>query len=397
MADQAKKEADEAFKEGKNEEAVKLYTTAIEQNAANGTSPKHVLLSNRSAAYAKLKKWDKALEDAQSCIECNAGFPKAFSRKGAALKGKGDYTRAAEAYRRVVTMDPDNSVAKAELAELDALLKGTSGARPAAASRPSASSAAAGFRPPPPTPQTAGPKWLQGMLLVLQIAAVGHAIGFVASSATYQGKFLFGRTALLAAFAFFIEMMYRHRPSTKAVFNVYKAMRGTATQSEVKGIADVAMDETTHRLFYTTLLFSASPGILMLVPIMPLMLANAATNVKRLSASLPFAAVVVRPLEKLIAMEPRIKAIAAQSELVVFVSMVLALFTPHRNFLTLILLGQLLRVRFLVAPDSQTAWSNLAARADALFLNPRSPGVVQSAYTRVKTMLVNFGTPTPPA
>ncbi|KAJ1493917.1 hypothetical protein T484DRAFT_1878546 [Baffinella frigidus] len=57
---EAKKEADEAFKEGKNEEAVKLYTTAIEQNAANGTSPKHVLLSNRSAAYAKLKKWDKA-------------------------------------------------------------------------------------------------------------------------------------------------------------------------------------------------------------------------------------------------------------------------------------------------------------------------------------------------
>ncbi|KAJ1491431.1 hypothetical protein T484DRAFT_1933169 [Baffinella frigidus] len=377
MADQAKKEADEAFKEGKNEEAVKLYTTAIEQNAANGTSPKHVLLSNRSAAYAKLKKWDKALEDAQSCIECNAGFPKAFSRKGAALKGKGDYTRAAEAYRSDPARRRDESASFPP--------QGTSGARPAAASRPSASSAAAGFRPPPPTPQTAGPKWLQGMLLVLQIAAVGHAIGFVASSATYQGKFLFGRTALLAAFAFFIEMMYRHRPSTKAVFNVYKAMRGTATQSEVKGIADVAMDETTHRLFYTTLLFSASPGILMLVPIMPLMLANAATNVKRLSASLP----CNLPLPS--------TAIAAQSELVVFVSMVLALFTPHRNFLTLILLGQLLRVRFLVAPDSQTAWSNLAARADALFLNPRSPGVVQSAYTRVKTMLVNFGTPTPPA
>ena len=83
----------------------------------------------------------------------------AFSRKGAALRGMGDYSKAADAYRsaidyshtsfascsalapmhravgvkhlarahfpwhrRVITMDPDNAVAKAELAELEALL-----------------------------------------------------------------------------------------------------------------------------------------------------------------------------------------------------------------------------------------------------------------------------------
>jgi hypothetical protein len=57
-------------------QAVSFYTTALEQNAANGTNPKHTLLSNRSASFCALKKYDKALEDAVSCISCNPSFPK---------------------------------------------------------------------------------------------------------------------------------------------------------------------------------------------------------------------------------------------------------------------------------------------------------------------------------
>ncbi len=53
---QAKQEADEQFKLGNFQESIRLYTIAIEQNAANGSMAKHVLLSNRSAAYASLKQ-----------------------------------------------------------------------------------------------------------------------------------------------------------------------------------------------------------------------------------------------------------------------------------------------------------------------------------------------------
>lgn len=53
---QAKLKGDEAFKQQDFETAVKHYTTAIEQNAINGTLAKHVLLSNRSACYCSLKK-----------------------------------------------------------------------------------------------------------------------------------------------------------------------------------------------------------------------------------------------------------------------------------------------------------------------------------------------------
>ncbi len=56
FSSQAKLDADEQFKIGNFQESIRLYTIAIEQNAANGSMAKHVLLSNRSASYASLKQ-----------------------------------------------------------------------------------------------------------------------------------------------------------------------------------------------------------------------------------------------------------------------------------------------------------------------------------------------------
>jgi hypothetical protein len=53
---QAKLDGDEAFKKKDFAQAIEHYTTAIEQNAVNGSLAKHVLLSNRSACYCSLKK-----------------------------------------------------------------------------------------------------------------------------------------------------------------------------------------------------------------------------------------------------------------------------------------------------------------------------------------------------
>ena len=51
--------ANQYFKEGKYEEAIKLYSDILETDENN-----HVILSNRSAAYIKLENWDEALKDA---------------------------------------------------------------------------------------------------------------------------------------------------------------------------------------------------------------------------------------------------------------------------------------------------------------------------------------------
>jgi stress-induced-phosphoprotein 1 len=50
----------------------------------------HVLYSNRSASYASLKDFDKALSDAEKTVELNPTWGKGYSRKGAALHGQGD-------------------------------------------------------------------------------------------------------------------------------------------------------------------------------------------------------------------------------------------------------------------------------------------------------------------
>lgn len=61
------------------------FSQAIELEPTN-----HVLYSNRSGAYASLKNFDKALEDANKTVEIKPDWAKGWGRKGAALYGTGD-------------------------------------------------------------------------------------------------------------------------------------------------------------------------------------------------------------------------------------------------------------------------------------------------------------------
>ena len=59
------------MKAGKTEEAITLYSEAIDLDPDN-----HVLYSNRSAAYANLKKYQEALEDAEKTIQLKPDWSK---------------------------------------------------------------------------------------------------------------------------------------------------------------------------------------------------------------------------------------------------------------------------------------------------------------------------------
>lgn len=61
------------------------FTQAIALEANN-----HVLYSNRSGAYASLKDFEKALEDAEKTTELKPDWAKGWGRKGSALHGAGD-------------------------------------------------------------------------------------------------------------------------------------------------------------------------------------------------------------------------------------------------------------------------------------------------------------------
>ncbi|KAK5289109.1 Hsp90 cochaperone, partial [Cryomyces antarcticus] len=93
MADALKAEGNKLFAEKDFQGAVEKFTQAIEAEPTN-----HVLYSNRSGAYASLKDFDKALEDANKVTEIKPDWAKGWGRKGAALHGTGDLIGALDAY-----------------------------------------------------------------------------------------------------------------------------------------------------------------------------------------------------------------------------------------------------------------------------------------------------------
>lgn len=84
-----KERGNNALTAGNFDEAISLYTEAINLDDKN-----HVLLSNRSAAYAKAEKFEDALKDAEKTIEVNPTWAKGYSRKGAALMAMQNYSEA---------------------------------------------------------------------------------------------------------------------------------------------------------------------------------------------------------------------------------------------------------------------------------------------------------------
>jgi len=103
-ADEFKAQGNTALQAGKFTEAIEFYTKAIN---ADGTN--HVYYSNRSAAYLKKGEAANALSDAESCLGLNPEFPKAYSRKGAALHGLRRLNDSIKAYEEGLAKFPNDA------------------------------------------------------------------------------------------------------------------------------------------------------------------------------------------------------------------------------------------------------------------------------------------------
>lgn len=82
-----------------------------------------MLYSNRSGAYASLKDWDAALEDANKTTEIKPDWSKGWGRKGTALHGTGDLVGAKDAFDEALKLDPANAQAKAGLQAVEKAIK----------------------------------------------------------------------------------------------------------------------------------------------------------------------------------------------------------------------------------------------------------------------------------
>ncbi|KAK4540061.1 hypothetical protein LTR36_009802 [Oleoguttula mirabilis] len=110
MADALKAEGNKLFAAKDFHGAVEKFSQAIEAEPTN-----HVLYSNRSGAYASLKEFDHALEDATKTTEIKPDWAKGWGRKGAALHGEGDLVGAVDAFEEALKLDPSNAQAKSGL------------------------------------------------------------------------------------------------------------------------------------------------------------------------------------------------------------------------------------------------------------------------------------------
>lgn len=90
------------------------FTEAIEIEPSN-----HILYSNRSAAYASKKDYEKALTDANKVTEIKPDWAKGWGRKGAAMHGLGDLLGAHDAYEEGLKVEPNNAVNKSGLAAVN--------------------------------------------------------------------------------------------------------------------------------------------------------------------------------------------------------------------------------------------------------------------------------------
>lgn len=110
--------AEEYKAQGNKHFAAKEFDLAIEQFTkaiAASPEPNHVLFSNRSACFASLKNFSKALQDAQECVLINPSWAKGYNRVGAAQYGLGNYEDAKKAYSTALELDSANAMAKSGL------------------------------------------------------------------------------------------------------------------------------------------------------------------------------------------------------------------------------------------------------------------------------------------
>ena len=102
----------EKFKElGNAAFSAKDYPTAIKHfsSAIEADPNDHVFYSNRSACYACLEQYDKALDDAKICVNLKPDWIRGYTRKGLAECYLKNYEEAKATYTKALEIEPDNS------------------------------------------------------------------------------------------------------------------------------------------------------------------------------------------------------------------------------------------------------------------------------------------------
>jgi len=111
-AEEYKAQGNTFFSQGNYVEAIQWYSKAIE------SQKNHIYYSNRAACYTALGDYQKAIEDANECINLDAKWAKGYYRKGNALSCLSRYEDALDALTKGNQLDPKDAGIKDKLNEV---------------------------------------------------------------------------------------------------------------------------------------------------------------------------------------------------------------------------------------------------------------------------------------
>jgi DnaJ homolog subfamily C member 7 len=104
--DRMKEEGNSHFKAARYQQAVQIYSDALEVDPTNrGTNSK--ILNNRAMCYSKLKQWDQAREDCDRAIALDPSYTKAKKTRAKALGESGNWEEAVREYKAIAEQNPE--------------------------------------------------------------------------------------------------------------------------------------------------------------------------------------------------------------------------------------------------------------------------------------------------
>ncbi|CAE8600138.1 unnamed protein product, partial [Polarella glacialis] len=112
LAAAAKALGNTAFQAKDFKEAITHFTEAIKHDPTD-----HVFFSNRSACYASLEQYEKALEDGKECVTLKPDWPKGYTRKGLAEFFLDRFEDSAETYKAGLKLSPEDAAMKEGLSK----------------------------------------------------------------------------------------------------------------------------------------------------------------------------------------------------------------------------------------------------------------------------------------
>lgn len=122
QAENFKNKGNEAFKVQNFDEAIELYSKAIDL-AEKESRDMATYLKNRAAAYLKIQDYDKVIKDCDKALQIIPEDPKALFRRSQALENLERYEEAYRDAKTIFTVDPSNKSVQPVLARLHAIVQ----------------------------------------------------------------------------------------------------------------------------------------------------------------------------------------------------------------------------------------------------------------------------------